>query len=500
MDAVDACAPSAPSAAASAPGEPLLRPLRALFRGTPARSAPARSAPVRAALVRAAVLAAGVLGAAGASAWSNHALGSGPALAALPPLVALAPVTVESLESFLAAEGARLEALLDDEERWAREHVPTYPPRPEALRYTVAGAVGAQGVVDAGELRRRFVAAVRIAPDARLALYLQRGPAAPPADARAPLPARAVSTLAHEAAMATTRFVALHAGEAVAPIEVLGTASDEPDYGLDLGLWEDNGTLQGRIYGFGRQPFGNPALAFGSQAPFHMGFYHESWIVYAAAGFLKRTYPEYRIHLWRTLARHALATGHDYWGWRFAGWAVHYLQDLTQPYHARVLPGVATVRMLWINALYLAGRPLAREHAVTLVSNRHLVLENFQRTAMLAAALDRAHAALLFDALAGDAAAAPPAYDDDMPRRLVSRRAAEAADAIDRTIAASFPAHDVDDPAFDFGASEHGIDLDAVLARDNARARQAVLRALAPRLADFGVYTRAFVRSLLPAR
>lgn len=445
-------------------------------------------------LLQLALCAACALGATGALAWSRHALATEPALAALPEFAGLPAVKVESLASFLAAEGASLEQVLADEERWAREHVPTYPPRPDALRFTAAGAS------DAAELRRRFVAALRIAPDLPLALFLQRDPGATASDGRPPLAEREVTTLPRDASIEASRFVALREGEPVRPIEVATTASDEPDYGLDLGLWEDNGTPQGRIYGFGKQPFGNPALDFGTQAPFHMGFYHEARIIYAAAGFLKRTYPEYRIHLWRTLARHALATGHDYWGWRFAGWAMHYVQDLTQPYHARVLPDVSTVRMLWINGLYMAGWPSARERAVTLVSNRHLALENFERTALEAGHRDRRVVPAWFDALAGAGVAADPEWSDDSPRRVVSLRAADAADALDRTLAATLPAHYVDDPSFDFGASEHGIDLFASLARDDAGARDALVRAIAPRMADFGAYTRAVARSLLAAR
>ena len=446
---------------------------------------------------RGALLAAAALCAAPAFAWSNHALVTRPALEALREFAALAPVRVETLESFLAAQGASLEQLLDDEERWAREHVPMYPPRPDALRFVAAGKADATDAVD---LRRRFVAALRISPDLPLSLFVQRAPGARAEDGRAPMPERDVTTLPRDDAIEAVKFAALREGEPVSPIEVVASASDEPDYGLDIGLWEDNGTTQGRVYGFGRQPFGNPALDFGTQAPFHMGFFHESAIVYAAAGFLKRTFPEYRIHLWLALARHALRTGHDYWGWRFAGWAMHYLQDLTQPYHARVLPDVSTVRMLWINTLYMAGWPDARNRAVTLVSNRHLAFENFQRTALLAGLRERARAAMLFDALAGTGAAADPNYDDRTPRAAVAMRASEAADALDRTIAASLPARYVSDPSFEFGASERGIDLYAALSRDDPAGRDALARALAPRLVDFGAFTRALVRSLLTNR
>ncbi|MBN9462868.1 MAG: hypothetical protein J0H00_16805 [Burkholderiales bacterium] len=442
-------------------------------------------------LARAALLALCAACAPAAFAWSNHTLGAWPALAGMPELHELAPVRVESLETFLAAEAANLEAVLDAEERWAREHVPVYPPRPDALRFTAAGAAGP------GELQSRFIAAVRIAPDSRLGLFLQRLPGDPP-DGRAGVPARNVTTLARDHAVESARYAALREGEAVSSLAVLATACDEPDYGLDIGLWEDNGTPQGRLYGFGKQPFGNPALDFGSQAPFHMGFYHEAAIIYAAAGFLKRTYPEYRIHLWKTLALHALRTGHDYWGWRFAGWALHYLQDLTQPYHARVLPGVGTARMLWINALHMAGWPRARDQAVTLVSNRHLALENFARTAMISGGREIRGAGPLVEALAGrTAVGGQTAYDDDSPRAVVSRHAADAADEVDRIIAASLPARYVDDPGFEFGVAEDGIDLYASLGRDDPAKRDAMMRMLAPLMAEFGTHTRAFVRALL---
>ena len=468
-----------------------------MMKGGMARSAstgPAR----RSIAVRGALCAWLAAFAGGAQAWGNHALGTWPALDGMPELARLAPVRVESLEAFVTAEAAALEKLLDEPEAWARQNVPAYPQRPDALRFTAAGAG------NVAELRRRFVAALRIAPESRLTLYLQRLPGAPDerGDAGRPaLASRDVTTLARDHVVDKATYVALRDGETVAPIAVLATASDEPDYGLDIGLWEDNGTAHGGAYGFGKQPFGNPALEFGTQAPFHMGFYSESPIVYAAAGFLKRTFPEYRIHLWKTLAAHALRSGHEYWGWRFAGWALHYLQDLTQPYHARVLPDVGTVRMLWINALHMAGWPGARNRAVTLVSNRHLALENFHRTALIAGYREAAGAGPLTAALAGHGRADDaPAYRDDTPRTVVARRAADAADALDRTIAAALPSRYVDDPGFEFGASEEGIDLNALLRREAPDKREALVRALTPLMAEYGAQTRAFVRALLPPR
>jgi hypothetical protein len=75
--------------------------------------------------------------------------------------------------------------------------------------------------------------------------------------------------------------------------------------------------------------FGNPAVNISTQAPFHMGFYHQSALVYLAAPFVARTYPLLRVHQFFGLAELALRTGHPYWGWRLAGNAAHYVQDLT---------------------------------------------------------------------------------------------------------------------------------------------------------------------------
>ena len=49
--------------------------------------------------------------------------------------------------------------------------------------------------------------------------------------------------------MMHTRYVRLNEGDLVSPFCVLCTANDEPDYGFDLGLFEDNNTPFGAKYG-----------------------------------------------------------------------------------------------------------------------------------------------------------------------------------------------------------------------------------------------------------
>ena len=422
-----------------------------------------------------------------AFAWSDHTLGTWQALAALPAIVQAPPVAVESLDTFLAAEDSGLATLLAQEEEWDRHHVPAYPPRPDALQFQADGPPATR--------KQRFMAALRINPNCQLALFLQMRPGTQPPGAD--LPWTEVTTLRHDNTVRNTSYQRLHEGGHVPVLEVIASASGEPDDGLDIGLWEDNGTSWGRAYGFGKQPFGDPALEFSSQAPFHMGFYHESPIIYKAAGFLRRTYPEYRIHLYQSLAKFALQTGHLYWGWRFAGWALHYVQDLTQPYHATVLPGVSTARMLWINALDIAGWHGPKDRAIRLVSNRHLALENYQYHRMRGAYLRNNPDDALLRALrntAADAAQVP--WSDATPRQVVSRQAHDWADRTDHMLEEALPAKYISDPAYVFEQTEPDIDLFAVLKSAPQNMQDEMTQLVSSLMQHFGTQSRVFIGSL----
>ena len=138
---------------------------------------------------------------------------------------------------------------------------------------------------------------------------------------QAPLAWSELSFLGGGTSQLAARYWAVEPGEPVSIAEVIASANDEPDFGMDIGLFADNGTDFGQRYGFGIQPFGNPNLDYSSQAPFHMGFYHLDWLTRTAQPSLLRTYPLWRIALFGELAELAFSTGHDYWGWRFLGWA-----------------------------------------------------------------------------------------------------------------------------------------------------------------------------------
>lgn len=299
-------------------------------------------------------------------AWSNHSLGSLLALRDLPQLNE--QVVVEPLPAFLAAQAPAIEQLLDEQERYAREHFSNYPPRPDDLRWQADAP---------GDRQAAFLGALRINPEVRLANFIQQLPGQD-AGGRPLLSSEQVLVFHKVGPWTHWRYLALQPGEQVGALHVVASAADEPDYGHDINLFSDNPGEAGQHYNFGPQPFGDARFEYSSQAPFHIGYYHEPALVYAAAPYLGQTLPHWRIYQYVGLSQLAFASGHRYWGYRFLGWAMHYLQDLTQPYHARVLPGVDLADMVLIEAKAMAGFTASREAAIKRVADRHMALEQYQ--------------------------------------------------------------------------------------------------------------------------
>ena len=420
-------------------------------------------------------------------AWSNHTLCSYPALEVMPQVRDASPITAESLESFVAAEQRGLVVVLRGEEIWARGHVPRYPRLPDPLVFRDDGS--------AGHLRARFLAALRINPRLPLTLFIQPR-------LGADLGERTLITPDHVTFLKSLDFdqpfVEIPEGGLVSALDVVATASDEPDYGMDVGLWEDSGTSFGREYGMGRQPFGNPRLEFSSQAPFHMGFFHEPRVIRLVAGSLGRTYPEYRIHLFMSLARFAFETGHGYWGWRFSGWALHYVQDLTQPYHARALPGVSTLRLLWARGLAAVGSHRRESELLELVTNRHLALEDYQKRRLQSASAARRPLDPVLKALSD--ATGDGRYGSFSPRYVrdvLTAESARRADSTGETLQRWLPARMVKDPSYAFGETEPGVDVQAAVESAGPEARTAMDGMLCRLLRSFGAHSRNCLRAVL---
>lgn len=359
-----------------------------------------------------------------ARAWSNHAVGSYLALQALPVLRDAPEVEVESLEQFLTQEHAGLVTLLDQQESFAREHFANYPSRPDELKL---------GEQPGDNPRQAFLKALRLNPQIRLAMVIQAMPGQdqPQREHLKPQQVMVEQTLSP---WSFQRFMVLRSGESVAPLAVVASAADEPDYGHDINLFSDNPGDVGALYGFGPQPFGDARFQYSSQAPFHMGFFHENPVVYAAAPFLQRNWPDWRAYQFLGLARFAFANGHPYWGYRFLGWGLHYIQDLTQPYHSTPLPGVDLVSMLLMESKALAGYDTDKKAAIERVATRHMEVEKYQFNWLHRLLLAGTPQPLLAAYADTSQDASYPPYSVDYLREVVSAESNAQAAAFDEAI------------------------------------------------------------------
>lgn len=299
--------------------------------------------------------------------WSNHA---GITYMILEKHWSKEPLLkVESLESFLDQEKTGIAELFSKIEASNHLQAPHYPKLNESLAFSPNSST------KKGELVRLFFTSLRLNPNHKPSLYLQLKSNKPVGTA---IPLEEITILEDKGKLPKERFVKIGEGSQVKAGEVVATATDEPDYGMDLYLFADNDSSFGKEFGFGEQPFGNPKYEYSSQAPFHMGFYHESGLVYSLAPFLAKTYPKVRIQQFTELSKFAFEKGHDYWGYRFAGWALHYIQDLTQPYHSSVLPRVGTTRRIGVQIASMVGWGSPKDKMVQRVSDRHTLIEEYQ--------------------------------------------------------------------------------------------------------------------------
>ena len=412
-------------------------------------------------------------------AWSNHSLGSQLALQALPELQRT--LTYEPLEAFLDAQAPAIEQLLEEQERFARAHFPDYPARPDALRFN------ATTTASSATRRSAFLHALRVNPQVRLAGFVQQLPGQH-AGGRKRLSAEQVLVFRSIGPWSHWRYLALAPGDAVSAVQVLSSAADEPDYGHDINLFSDNPGDVGQRYGFGAQPFGDARFEYSSQAPFHIGYYHEPELVLQAAPYLRRTLPHWRIYQYTGLARLALASGHDYWGYRFLGWALHYIQDLTQPYHAKTVPGFATAELMLIALKGAVGYPEDRLAAIARVADRHTAIEAYQLARMQQLMNERLASPLLH-AYSQRPHVPYPAYSVDYAQQVVAAESYASADPFDELIG-QWLARAPSAVSADFSRSNQvsQVEADPLL--------EAFLLQLFMR---FGVHTRAVVQSTLHA-
>ncbi|MBK9625123.1 MAG: phospholipase [Rhodocyclaceae bacterium] len=437
--------------------------------------------------IKCSLLALFILASTHALAWGNHTPPSYRALENMPEVANATPVKVESLDAFLKAEEQGIAALMAKQEIWARANVDAYAARPTALDYKAN-----PNYTDAAR-RLAFFKALRIAQDSRFALYIH--PDARAGEITVPLlPYSTVHTLP-EPPVVSERFIAINPGDTVSVLQVVASASSEPDYGLDINLFEDNPGEWGKTYGFGTLSFGNPAYTYSSQAPFHMGFFHESSVIYKAGPFLKRTFPLLRAHQYSTLAVLAFKTGHPYWGWRFTGLALHYIQDLTQPYHARLSPGESTPRVISANVLAMIGLPSMKQNIIVLLGNRHMALEQYQSQIVRNAAKAKADTAAVLALRNGSKDASYPPWSDSYIKEVLTAQSATYADRVAGILIATLPGEFVNDPTQTFG-SNGDVDVVGAISKVDAAQRAELDIAIAEMLGNYGAHSRNLIRGI----
>jgi hypothetical protein len=284
-----------------------------------------------------------------AHAWGHHYLVTARALES-PAATELVSRTVraESLERFLAAEMPEVQKTFDEYYDWL-EHRGTK----RFARMTLDQPT-----------REAFLRAARLHTSANVALVVRHLPGQ--ATGQATL--ASISPYLEDTPPFVFSFDSISEGQAVDARQVVWTASDEPDWGFDHELWPFT------EYGYGEQPFGKPT-GESSKAPFHMQFAHENILVRKAAPELLDGMVVERMELFARLAKTAFATGHPYWGYRFAGWAIHYGEDLCQPYHAKALPSAGF--WYYVKFVFSFRKAEMKKEATQIAANRHFLYEDF---------------------------------------------------------------------------------------------------------------------------
>ena len=420
-------------------------------------------------------------------AWSEHPMLARPALAGMGLWDEIGPAEVKHLKTFLLETENSLEPFLARHEHWARTNLPHYQPGPDDLAFRAGG--------DTTDIVVRFFQAIRINPDMRMPLYLHLLPGEPAGNRSH---ANTLVTTADRNAESLHRptHIRLREGEKIRPLDILVTANDEPDYGFDLGLFADNQTDYGARYGFGKQPFGNPNLAYSSQAPFHMAFYHEAGIVYRFAPELNRTFLDYRVNLFRELSVFAFNNDQHYWGWRFLGWSMHYAGDITMPYHSKPLPGYSTTRMLWINLKAMLGFPADVQDAIQLVSNKHTAMEAYQQQELRQAYLAKNFRHPFFMALAIPEFPVP--FSKNFIRTYASYGAARQSAHTDQVLADHLPGYMVSDPSIEISEMPQLNNLAMLVHADQGgESAESLNSMIAERLSAYSMTIRALLISVV---
>jgi len=227
-----------------------------------------------------------------------------------------------------------------------------------------------------------------------------------------------------------------------------------------------------------------------------MGFYHEAKILYKFGPFLKQTYLDYRLYLYKALSEFAFQNNQPYWGWRFMGWGMHYMGDVSMPYHMRPLPGVSTARMMWTNLKAIIGFPKAKDNAVQLVSNRHTVFEEFEVQSVRQALRENNVNHPFLAALVNPVPPVP--FSEDFFRNVATKESAASGKSIDRILKKQVPRLLVSDPTVEANDLPETDRIVAFIAEEKGQAAvDEITAAIAVRMQFFSMHIRSYMDAIL---
>lgn len=346
-------------------------------------------------------------------------------------------VEVESLERFVQREAAPLSQMIAQYYDWLQLR--------GSRRFKRVAFDPSRATVEG------FLRAVRLNPKSQFPYLVRVLPGTPPSPADTTVPIHELSP--HEDANRhfEFRFRRTPLGTRIPARAVLHTYCDEPDWQIDHGLWSIS------EYGYGKIPFGS-AQDMTDRVPFHMQFDHENFFVNWIAPEVRDGMAYERVELFVRLARLALKSHHPYWGYRFAAWALHYVQDIGQPYHAKAVPSESF--WFYLRFLFSWNKSQFKQDTARRQENRHIGFEDM--TASLLQARD---------------ARMNPAFNADSEREaefallssakevfdLTSRRSVEQAAAVDLAMTPIFGErmHRVDYRATDDSGFDHVVFMSA---------------------------------------
>ncbi|MBN1544539.1 hypothetical protein JW898_03700 [Candidatus Woesearchaeota archaeon] len=101
--------------------------------------------------------------------------------------------------------------------------------------------------------------------------------------------------------------------------QILTDFSDEPDWEMDQNL--DLSWMQG----------------FSGESQGYRHMYYPTWSFHVPMGFIAQGQTPDRADHFYSMAKMAFGRGDTYWGFRYLARTLHYIQDMSQPYHTRQL-------------------------------------------------------------------------------------------------------------------------------------------------------------------